>query len=92
MRQCQRIDFLTHKLLCKSLNDFKDPPSPYHFRAIYIPEEQGERQHFVWVTTVVRPIDPEDDAGKKRDVNISWISLPQEYYPALRILTRFALI
>jgi hypothetical protein len=33
-KECQKVDFALQKLLCKTINDFKNPPAPYFFRSI----------------------------------------------------------
>ncbi|KAF2795656.1 hypothetical protein K505DRAFT_9872 [Melanomma pulvis-pyrius CBS 109.77] len=53
--QCQKDDWLTHKLLCKTLKEFEPSmrPDPSHTRAIYFPED-GDRPIFVWAQVLGR--------------------------------------
>jgi hypothetical protein len=47
---CQKVDWRTHKLLCKSAADFtaEKRPSPLHRRFIIFPENES-RPRFVWM-------------------------------------------
>jgi hypothetical protein len=55
-KECQKADFSHQKLLCKTINDFKNLPAPYLFRSIYIPETQGDRIKFIWIPVIVDSI------------------------------------
>lgn len=64
--ECQRTDWPTHKLLCRSFSDFRVPPGPLFRRAILFPVHE-KKPKFVWVE-VIRKVErfgdeSEDDAS-----------------------------
>ncbi|CAM6122071.1 unnamed protein product [Calypogeia fissa] len=57
-KECQRIDWPTHKLLCRSFSDFRTPPGPTFKRAILFPVSE-KTPKFIWLK-ILREYDEED--------------------------------
>ena len=49
-RECQKRDWKTHKLLCKTFPDFADRPTPDSRRVILFPDNESKPK-FIWLTT-----------------------------------------
>lgn len=47
-RECQQVDWPTHKLVCKTFKDFQKRPEERSRRAIYFPDSGGRAQ-FTWL-------------------------------------------
>ncbi|CAM6113755.1 unnamed protein product [Calypogeia fissa] len=52
-KECQRIDWPTHKLLCRSFSDFRTPPGPTFKRAILFPVSE-KTPKFIWLKILTK--------------------------------------
>lgn len=48
---CQLTDLTSHKLLCRYIKDYQEPPSPDSRRAVLFPDEEA-KPRFIWLPCV----------------------------------------
>jgi hypothetical protein len=72
-KDCQKLDWPSHKLICKAFKDASDPPSPDHYRGVFF-DVRGPKPTFVWLHQTI--LEEHDAIGARFTIRIGYDKVP----------------